>query len=77
MIEADVPVVWIVVPVEAVATTVVGAPVAELERSFFAYVAIYIPIRILGLLKYIGHRQLLLQGLLHQLGQWHLLLLHQ
>jgi len=40
MIEADVPVVWIVVPVEAVATTVVGAPVAELESKTFVYVAI-------------------------------------
>jgi ethanolamine utilization protein EutA (predicted chaperonin) len=69
MIEADVPVVWIVVPVEAVATTVVGAPVAELERSVFVYVAIYIPIRILGLLKYIGQSQLLLQVQWHQLGQ--------
>jgi ethanolamine utilization protein EutA (predicted chaperonin) len=69
MIEADVPVVWIVVPVEAVATTVVGAPVDELDKSVFTYVAIYIPIRILGLLKYIGQSQLLLQVLLHQLDQ--------
>jgi hypothetical protein len=35
MIDDDEPVSWIVVPVEAVATTVVGAPVAELESSFF------------------------------------------
>ena len=41
MIVADVPVVWIVVPVEAVATTVVGAPVAELDKSTFVYVAMF------------------------------------
>ena len=41
MIVADVPVEWIVVPVEAVATTVVGAPVAELDKSTFVYVATY------------------------------------
>jgi hypothetical protein len=35
MITADVPVAWIVVPVEAVATTVVGAPVDELDKSVF------------------------------------------
>jgi ethanolamine utilization protein EutA (predicted chaperonin) len=63
MIEADVPVVWIVVPVEAVATTVVGTPVAELDNSVFTYVAIYFPIRKLGLLKCIGQSQLLLQVL--------------
>jgi hypothetical protein len=43
MIEAELPVVWIVVPVEAVATTVVGAPVAELESSTFVKVAIVYP----------------------------------
>jgi hypothetical protein len=42
MIDADVPVAWIVVPVEAVATTVVGAPTDELDRSTFVYVAIFI-----------------------------------
>lgn len=63
MTEADVPVVWIVVPVEAVATTVVGAPVDELDKSVFTYVAIYFPIRKLGLLKCIGHHRLLPQVL--------------
>jgi hypothetical protein len=54
MIEADVPVAWIVVPVEAVAATVVGAPVDELDKSTFVYVAIYFPIQKLALRLRLG-----------------------
>jgi hypothetical protein len=42
MIDDDVPVEWIVVPVEAVATTVIGCPCVEPESSTLLNVAIYL-----------------------------------
>jgi hypothetical protein len=43
IVDDEVPVAWIVVPVEAVWTTVIGWPCDEAERSVFVYVAIVIP----------------------------------
>jgi hypothetical protein len=54
MIEDEVPVAWIVVPDEAVATTIIGCPCDEAERSVLVYVAIYVPIRIFALEELFG-----------------------